>query len=192
MFSLRVLNSFSNFSFLDFSFSTIASGAFWTNFELESFFSRVIRKFSISITFFSILVLSFSRSMLDPIGMYILSPPESAATECSGRSILFPMPANAPCEQCGRKSLKLQAQENFVDKIARQGSILGGLGLWGLKRGGAIEKVFALENVDWVLDMSCERCGKRHRRINEFRILCITCDHCGGEIALPVQEVPKL
>ena len=103
-----------------------------------------------------------------------------------------PMPANAPCEQCGRKSLKLQAQENFVDKIARQGSILGGLGLWGLKRGGAIEKVFALENVDWVLDMSCERCGKRHRRINEFRILCITCDHCGGEIALPVQEVPKL
>ncbi|MBI3829616.1 MAG: FHA domain-containing protein [Planctomycetes bacterium] len=100
------------------------------------------------------------------------------------------MPDNAPCE-CGYKSLKLRAQEHFVDTIARGESILGGIGLWKLKRQKALDKAFALEDVEWVLEKVCEGCGKRHRVMNEFRIQCVKCE-CGGEVRFSADDPPKL
>lgn len=102
------------------------------------------------------------------------------------------MPENAPCETCGYKSLQLRAQENYVDRIAREGSVLGGLGLWALKRRKVLEQAFALEGVEWVLKVECEYCGKKHRKMNEFRVLCIPCEHCENEIPLPAHEPPSL
>lgn len=100
------------------------------------------------------------------------------------------MPDNAPCE-CGYKSLKLRAQEHFVDTIARGESILGGIGLWKLKRQKALDKAFAMDDVEWVLEKVCEGCGKRHRVMNEFRIQCVKCD-CGGEVRFSADDPPKL
>lgn len=100
------------------------------------------------------------------------------------------MPENAQCE-CGYKSLKLRAQEHFVDTIARGESILGGLGLWKLKRQKALEKAFAEEDVNWVLEVVCDACGKRLRAMNEFRVKCEKCE-CGKELSLPVEDPPKL
>ncbi len=103
-----------------------------------------------------------------------------------------PMPENAPCETCGHKSLQLQAQEYFVNHTAKNTSILGGIGLWSLKKGKVLEKVFAMEGVDWVLKMVCERCGKKHRVINEFRVRFMSCEHCKSEIPLPAQSPPEV
>lgn len=100
------------------------------------------------------------------------------------------MPENAPCE-CGYKSLKLRAQEHFVDTIARGESILGGIGLWKLKRQKALDKAFAMDDIEWVLENVCDGCGKRHRIMNEFRVKCEKCD-CGKEVSFPAQDAPKL
>ncbi|MCW8133090.1 MAG: FHA domain-containing protein [Planctomycetota bacterium] len=113
--------------------------------------------------------------------------PDDAVTcaECGNE-----MPENAPCE-CGYKSLKLRAQENFVDTIARGESILGGIGLWKLKRQKALDQAFAMDDVAWVQEAVCDDCGKRHRTMNEFRVKCEKCE-CGKEISFPADDPPKL
>ena len=103
-----------------------------------------------------------------------------------------PMPEHAPCPTCGHKSLELRAQEQFVDTIAKNVSLLGGLGLWKIKRAKALAQAFTWKEVDWVLKVTCAKCGTQHRALNEFRVRCERCAGCGVELALPVHEPPKL
>ena len=103
-----------------------------------------------------------------------------------------PLPENGPCPQCGYKTMKLRAQENFVDKIARGDSILGNLGLWKLKRQKVLDQVFAMKKIHWIQEVVCDKCQQPHRTINEFRVRCIKCPGCGEELAIPGDNPPKL
>jgi hypothetical protein len=102
------------------------------------------------------------------------------------------MPETQVCAQCGHKSMKLQAMEYFVDHVAKSDSLLGGLGLWAIKRKKVLEKVQTLKDVDWVLEVRCGKCHWKHHVINEWRSKCIPCESCGAEVPLPVLDPPKV
>ncbi|MCZ7649309.1 MAG: FHA domain-containing protein [Planctomycetota bacterium] len=123
--------------------------------------------------------------------------PEEAAPEPAGDEIEcpecnVPMGEDLVCPECGYKALKLRAIEHYVDHIARGDSLLGGLGLWKLKRDKVFAQCFELPKVKWVLEVKCPKCGKRHREINEFRVRCVNCEDCGAEVKLPVTNPPRL
>jgi hypothetical protein len=125
-------------------------------------------------------------------------PPEPAAqldfqddtSKCPGCKGDIP-PAQA-CPSCGYKSFRFRAVENYVDHIARDNSLLGGLGLWKLKRGKVLQQAWEREDVEWVLILKCSKCNWKHRIVNEFKSKCFPCEHCGAEIICPVHEPPKL
>lgn len=99
-------------------------------------------------------------------------------------------PAQA-CPQCGYKSSRFRAIENYVDHIARNNSLLGGLGLWKLKRGKVLQRAWERVDVEWVLILECGKCKWKHRVVNEFKAKCFPCEHCGAEVICPVHEPPK-
>jgi len=111
-------------------------------------------------------------------------------TTCPGCKGEIP-PAH-PCPNCGYKSFRFRAVENYVDTIARDSSLLGGLGLWKLKRSKVLQQAWEREDVEWVLLPACSKCGWKHRVVNEFKAKCFPCEHCGNEVSLPVHEPPKL
>jgi pSer/pThr/pTyr-binding forkhead associated (FHA) protein len=115
---------------------------------------------------------------------------EDDTTKCPGCKGEIP-PASA-CPNCGYKSYRFRAVENYVDSIARDGSLLGGLGLWKLKRDKVLLKAWEREDVEWVVIVSCGKCGWKHRMVNEFKAKCFPCEHCGNEVSMPVHDVPKL
>jgi hypothetical protein len=78
-----------------------------------------------------------------------------------------------------------------VDHIARDNSLLGGLGLWKLKRGKVLQQAWEREDVEWVLILKCSKCNWKHRIVNEFKAKCFPCEHCGTEVICPVHEPPK-
>jgi hypothetical protein len=102
------------------------------------------------------------------------------------------MPETQVCAQCGHKSLKLQAIEFFVDHVAKGDSLLGGLGLWAVKRKKVLEKAQALKDVEWVLEVRCGKCHWKHHLINEWRAKCIPCESCGAEVPMPLFDPPKM
>ena len=102
------------------------------------------------------------------------------------------MPETQVCAQCGHKSLKLQAIEFFVDHVAKGDSLLGGLGLWAVKRKKVLEKAQALKDVEWVIEVRCGKCHWKHHLINEWRAKCIACEGCGAEVPMPVFDPPKI
>ncbi|GMV83842.1 MAG: hypothetical protein AMXMBFR7_50260 [Planctomycetota bacterium] len=114
-------------------------------------------------------------------------PDEQTCPECQAE-----MGEDLVCAGCGYKALKLRAMEHFVDHIARGESLLGGLGLWGLKRKKILAQCFEMPKVKWILHVACPKCGERYSEINEFRVKCINCEECGAEVKLPVHQPPKV
>jgi len=102
------------------------------------------------------------------------------------------IPPASACPNCGYKSFRFRAIENFADTIARDGSLLGGLGLWKLKRSKVMQQAWEREDVEWVLTVACDKCGWKHRLVNEFKAKCFPCEHCGAEVSAPVHNTPKI